>query len=458
MCDKHQAAPGPQRAIHTAALAVEMALANAARAGRQELAGMPAPAAQPSRGSNPPEQTQDSRVSRQAGNSSPAHAVQPSRRRKLWELANACHCPLVGVGMPLAALRKLVGKVTGGTVVAGDYELHVGVVTECGARNRLSEALQKELDRRYATVLQRFRAAKETDQVAGLWQAAVANGDVAGAFWAALTHARCTQELEEQLCRDLHMIQHQAGACVRADLARFNAVMEENTQLVRETARLQQRHAALQQEWQAERERHGAQLMQLRAQVVGRDSLADSLRHELEQLRASIPGLETRDRLAQRLALADQRERALRQQIQDLKQDLQQQQQEHARARETLAGQAEHDSALPPAPAELPHVIWLAQRNVLCVGGRSGNVASYRALVEQVGGQFAHHDGGLEDNVARLESSMAQADLVICQTGCISHSAYWRVKDYCKRTGKRCVFVDNPSVSSLARGLEEAVI
>ena len=50
---------------------------------------------------------------------------------------------------------------------------------------------------------------------------------------------------------------------------------------------------------------------------------------------------------------------------------------------------------------------------------------------------------------------MPQADLVICQTGCISHSAYWRVKDHCKRHGKRCVFVDNPSVSSLVRGLQE---
>jgi len=30
------------------------------------------------------------------------------------------------------------------------------------------------------------------------------------------------------------------------------------------------------------------------------------------------------------------------------------------------------------------------------------------------------------------------------------------VKDHCKRTGKRCIFVDNPSVSSLVRGLQEA--
>ncbi|GAB2854940.1 DUF2325 domain-containing protein [Pseudoduganella ginsengisoli] len=383
----------------------------------------------------------------------PQASAQPSRRRKLWDLSSACHCPLVGVGMPLAALRKLVGKVTGGAVIAGDYDIHVGVVTECGARNRLSEALQKELDRRYAAAVRQFRAARDTEQVAAQWHAAVAKGDVAGAFWAALTHARCTQELEEQMCRDLHMIQHQAGACVRADLARFHATIEENLQLTRETARLQQRHAALQQEWQAERDRHSAQLMQMRAQLVGRDSLADSLRHELEQLRASIPGLPSRDRLAQRLALADERERALRLQIQELKQELQ-----HEQARAALAGRPDAGGLPPPEPAGQAGVIWLSQRSVLCVGGRSGNVASYRALVEQVGGQFAHHDGGLEDNVARLEASMAAADLVICQTGCISHSAYWRVKDYCKRTGKRCVFVDNPSVSSLARGLEEAGI
>jgi hypothetical protein len=432
MCDKHQPALGASHIVSPAASATPAQPADR----HTTSAPQPAPLA-------------------------PPPAAQSSRRRKLWELAHACHCPLVGVGMPLAALRKLVGKVTGGTVIAGDYDVHVGVVTECGTRNRLSEALQKELDRRYAAVVQRFRAARETGQVAALWRASVAQGDVAGAFWAALSHARCSTELEEQMCRDLHMIQHQAGACVRADLARFNATLEENTQLSREVARLQQRHAALQQEGQAERDRHSAQLMQLRAQLVGRDSLADSLRHELEQLRASIPGLETRDRLAQRLALADERERALRQQVQELKLQLQQEQYEHARTREALASHLPGPAASappPPAPDEAAKVIWLSQRNVLCVGGRSGNVASYRALVEQAGGQFSHHDGGLEDNVARLEASMAQADLVVCQTGCISHSAYWRVKDYCKRTGKRCVFVDNPSVSSLARGLEEAAI
>ena len=54
-----------------------------------------------------------------------------------------------------------------------------------------------------------------------------------------------------------------------------------------------------------------------------------------------------------------------------------------------------------------------------------------------------------------LDESLAAADLVICQTGCISHNAYWRVKDHCKRTGKPCVFVDNPGSASLKRALTE---
>ena len=89
------------------------------------------------------------------------------------------------------------------------------------------------------------------------------------------------------------------------------------------------------------------------------------------------------------------------------------------------------------------------------MGGRGGNVATYRELIERVGGRFSHHDGGLEDSPSLLGVRLAAADIVICQTGCISHNAYRRVKDFCKRTDKRCVFVENPSTASLVRGLEQ---
>ena len=65
--------------------------------------------------------------------------------------------------------------------------------------------------------------------------------------------------------------------------------------------------------------------------------------------------------------------------------------------------------------------------------------------------------GNLSDITLRALDVLAAADLVICQAGCISHSAYWLVKDHCKRTGKRCVYVDKPSASAFARGLAQSV-
>jgi len=41
------------------------------------------------------------------------------------------------------------------------------------------------------------------------------------------------------------------------------------------------------------------------------------------------------------------------------------------------------------------------------------------------------------------------ANLVICQTGCLSHGDYWRVQDHCRRTGKTCVLVEQPAAARI---------
>ena len=86
---------------------------------------------------------------------------------------------------------------------------------------------------------------------------------------------------------------------------------------------------------------------------------------------------------------------------------------------------------------------------VLCVGTHGAHAAVAQRVVEMVGGHFLHHDGrddGGSDgyDAAALEASLVAADLVICQTGCLSHGAYWRVQDHCRRTGKQCVLVAQP--------------
>ncbi len=381
----------------------------------------------------------------------PEAAPAGSRRRRIWDLSHECHCPVIGVCIPLTNLRRIVNKAMNGQAIAEDYEIHVGAIAECGRRNRLSEAIQQELEQRYARTIQEFRAAKTVEAVTRLWLSAIDKGDVAGAFWAALTHPRCDADLQDGLCRDMHMLQHQAGASVRIDIARFNALVEQNKLLTRELGRVQERHKHTLAEKTREIEKQNTQLIQLRAESIGKDSSIHFLSCDIAALKTEVPELETRQRLLKKIEQMTERQTEMENQVRELKQKLA----EAIKAAADMQEQAAEQSRQQPEEKVYPITLHLRQKTVLCVGGRSGNVPTYRDLIERIGGRFAHHDGGLEDNQSLLDASLAAADLVICQTGCISHTAYWRVKDFCKRTGKRCVFVENPSVSSLARGLEK---
>jgi Uncharacterized protein conserved in bacteria (DUF2325) len=376
-----------------------------------------------------------------------------SRRRRLWDLPHHTHCPVIGVCLPLHVLRTQVNKALGGQAMADDYDIHVGAVAECGCKNKLSVALQKILEQRYATAIMRFKPAKTAREVAQMWTKAIDDGDVAGAFWAALTHPRCDAVLQEVVCRDMHMLQHQAGAVVRTDLTKFKAVVAENAVLARELGRVQERITKVLAEKSLEIEKLRAAHMQLQAQIISKDSQIAFITADLVSFKAGVPELEARTRLQKKVELLEQRQSEQQALIAELRQQLQSKADVDTASAELVANLAQANAA----KRVIPIVVQLQQKSILCVGGRIGNVASYRDAVERVGGRFAHHDGGVEDSQHLLDASLAAADMVICQTGCISHNAYWRVKDFCKRTGKQCVFVENPSLSSLARGLEQLV-
>ncbi|WP_306397204.1 DUF2325 domain-containing protein [Telluria beijingensis] len=64
----------------------------------------------------------------------------------------------------------------------------------------------------------------------------------------------------------------------------------------------------------------------------------------------------------------------------------------------------------------------------------------------------AAHTAQLADALPlELEASLHEADLVICQAGCLSHNDYWRVQDHCKRSGKLCMLVDQPDRLQIVR-------
>lgn len=77
--------------------------------------------------------------------------------------------------------------------------------------------------------------------------------------------------------------------------------------------------------------------------------------------------------------------------------------------------------------------------------------------MEQNGGQFLHHDGGIGDGHARLASLLPKADAVLCPLDCISHDAMYRIKKFCKHNGKPLALLPRASLSAFTAGLHQVV-
>jgi hypothetical protein len=370
-----------------------------------------------------------------------------SRRRRLWDLDPHAHCPVVGLCLPVATLRRLMERHLA-SAPADDYELHGTGVGTCRTRNVFAEAVQRELDQRHAPQLRATRGLKTTAQLLAWWDLQRAGPHMAGALWAVLTHARCSSEAEDQVLGQVHMQQHEVGQMARALADRQQQLQAQLAQARRDQDQMAGRLDELRRQHAQERERLLAENLRLRGVVLAREALISQLDAERAALLQAQPDLPARQALAQQLR--DQGER-----LRDLQRTLNRVIDDNTRLRAVRNEGAAVGGEGTAAPCEPPPAApALNSCAVLCVGGRTGAVPVYRQVVEAAGAQFLHHDGGDENNLQRLDSTLAAADLVICQTGCVSHGAYWRVKDHCRRTGKRCVFVEQPSASSLQRALQ----
>ncbi|WP_156392196.1 MULTISPECIES: DUF2325 domain-containing protein [unclassified Roseateles] len=379
-----------------------------------------------------------------------AHAAMPpttgSRRRRIWELGSHAHCPVIGVCMPLERVRQLAKRLL---VLQGnedDYTLHCSLVTAAARRNAVAEAVQKDLEQRFSLDVRSAAQAKCRESLTAWWRARAAQGEaIAGALWATLTHARCDEWLEMRVLGQVHMLQHQVGAAQRVDLSRYRELADEHQALAREYAAVQRRvttwsleHAREQQAWERDK-------LQLRAAQISLQTQLAQAQEQLARWQAARPDLPEREALRERLAEQIERNQTLQREVNRL-----------AARLPVVPDVFEAPEPAPEIDVLVSMPVKLERRVVLCVGGRGGSVPQYRQAVEGCGAQFLHHDGGSEHKPAQLEPQLAAADLVICQTGCISHDAYWRVKDHCKRHQKRCVFVETPSRSAFERALAQA--
>ncbi len=371
-----------------------------------------------------------------------------SRRRRLWELPHKFHCPLVGVCFDCAELRALMRKTMCFPPETSDFVLHTTAVGACETRTPLAETLQKALEKRYRLVVGDFAGLRSAAELRAAWQAAVADGaGIPATLWACWTHPAMDMALEQEIFADIHMIQHQVGAGTRADLRAMERLRADHAELRRQAAVQAVELEAARGERDAAVRTAAKTVAGLRAELAAAEAERDRQAKALAELRRRVADLDARETLAQRAAAADERAAAERRRADALAAEL-------GRLRAALPPPDADPAPVADAAEALPAACNLAGKCVLCVGGRTGAVDSYREVVEQSGGRFVHHDGGVEENLLRIDSALAAADIVICQVGCISHNAYWRVKAQCKRSGKPCMFVKSAGVSSFGRAVD----
>lgn len=368
-----------------------------------------------------------------------------ARRRALWEMDTVLHCSVIGTCLTTGELRTIMARVDPALKdrrAHDDHAVHHAAVLAAGRPLKGGKLLQKALDLRFAGKIRQFAQAEDEAALLQLWQRHLEEGDIPGAYWAALGHPALRQDGRTRIFGDVHMLSHLVGASNRAALKQLQALEAANAALLEERQRLRANLQAM----TAQRDRLERDLHHERAAGLAHERQAARLASRLEdQASEQLP----REIQASRAACS-----AARSQASELAGELAAERQRRAELETALAqARAEIDALTPIFEDETP--LDLAGGQVLLVGGRTGQAAHARDFVERHGGRFAHHDGGLERSCAQLPALAAQADIVVVAIDHVSHEAALLAKKAAQHAGIAFAPMPRSGLGALARTLAE---
>jgi hypothetical protein len=379
----------------------------------------------------------------------PAH---PSRRRRIWEFDNSLHCSIIGTCLTTAELRHILAQVKiGGTGTLSDHQLHAVGVTLAGRQDEPTKLLQKALDRRHRAKIHRYSTAKDPVSLLTLWRESLEQGDIPGAYWAALTHPAATDDIIKKVFGDVHMLSHLVGAANRADLRRLRRLEQENAGLA---AKIQRQQSHLRDGFAA-RDRTIDHLNKVLAR-------RDSERPHYSQEPSDSDALndlicDLNKRLASETARREHSEQRLSElsvKLSEKHRALQISQREREEAYQELESVENHLAALArPETYGVGAILDLCGFTLLYVGGRPHQIPQLKRLTERTGASFLYHDGGIEHSSALLPGLLSRSDYVFFPIDCISHDAAMAIKRLCGQTGKRYRPLRTASLACLFSGL-----
>ncbi len=152
-----------------------------------------------------------------------ARGTLAAQRRRIWQLEAGRHCSVLGTCLSLKDLHVIARRARYQIdPTTSAYVLHSWFVDMVAQPNDLAKLVDKELEKQHGRAADIVRRACSEEEIEARWKEVAARGQVAGAYWGAMSHPLCSEELQWRVFGEIHMLSHLVGSSRRSDLARVH--------------------------------------------------------------------------------------------------------------------------------------------------------------------------------------------------------------------------------------------
>ena len=382
--------------------------------------------------------------------------------KKIWELSDLYHCPIIGTCFKESDLKKLIKKSELEIPVSTtDYEIHSILVSSMNRRSKISRNAQKMLETKYSLTYRRIHKITDEKECYKAWRESVANTRFSGVFWAIISHPVFSYDFITKIYREFHLLSHDVVSSLHEKSMKLNTLSDKNKKLELSLKDLKLDLKSLSCENQALKKEN----LEMNTSLKDKDELISTLdteensSSELEISKYKSELIYVKQKSQRRKHkindLLDENE-ALRKKLEDLESLYEQKSREYLALESNLSENMKNDEfLLCDGDCDSCEYNNISNKRILYVGGINSTVVKCRKVVEDNGGIFEHHDGGLENAKSRLPRMLMQADFIFSPVDNVSHGASYMIKKICKQYNKNYVFLRSSGLSSFIKEMSE---
>ena len=365
----------------------------------------------------------------------PTRAV--SRRLALWDIDGSMHCSIIGTCLTeqdlVAALRRNNLQAASH---AHSYDIHSYCVRAASQDTPLTRSINKLLDRRFEGAVRLVGRTEGGAELRAIWERLRNGGQIGAGYWALLSHRHVPTDLKISMFGEVHMLSHLNG----------HGAQELSVRLADAERRIADLESRLRRSEQAKAEA-----------LAERDAARQECVRKRSDWESETPGRGADDRSRPGDARLAKAERALisaRARARHAE-ELLANSVATAQAEKRLRALAPSPVAAKPCPPPIAAASSAQRLRILYLGGRPAIVPHLREAADVRQAELLHHDGGVDDNMHRIEELIQSCDVVMCPIDCISHGACRLAKDTCQRFQKRFMPIATSSRSGFERALAQ---